>query len=131
MFTCLGFQSISNYQRSGGTGFHFFYNRNYCMREHIRLFCSVRKILLDSTHYISTRHYVKNHHQSILPKGRSLTSNLRTKAAVLSKAGLSQQTQEPRLQFYYGWIGAVASRCFPYAPSLSLSFPLYLSLFSI
>ena len=36
------------------------------------------------------------------------------------KAGLPLQTQESRLQFYYGWIGAVASRCFPY-PTLSLS----------
>ena len=29
------------------------------------------------------------------------------------KAGLSLQTQEPRMQFYEGWIGAVASLCFP------------------
>ena len=39
-------------------------------------------------------------HQSVLPKGRSLTANLGTKAAVLPKAGLPLQTQEPRLQFY-------------------------------
>ena len=28
--------------------------------------------------------------------------------------GHSLQTQEPRLQFCYGWIDAVASRCFPH-----------------
>ena len=35
-------------------------------------------------------------------------------------AGLSLQIQAPRLQFYYGWIGALASRCFPH-PILSLA----------
>ena len=37
-----------------------------------------------------------------------------------SKAGLPLQTQEPRLQFYLGWIGAPASRCFPHL-TLSLA----------
>ena len=37
-----------------------------------------------------------------------------------SKAGVPPQMQEPRLQFYYGRIGAVASRCFPH-PTLSLA----------
>ena len=37
MFACLGFQSISNYQRSGGDGFHF-YISHYCIRKHTRLF---------------------------------------------------------------------------------------------
>ena len=35
-----------------------------------------------------------------------------TKAEVLPKAGLPPHTQEPRLQFYWGKIGEVASRCF-------------------
>ena len=30
------------------------------------------------------------------------------------RTGLPPQTQEPRLQFYYGRMGAVASRCFPH-----------------
>ena len=53
------------------------------------------------------------YHQSILPKPRSFTASEGAKAAVLPKAGLPPQTQEPRLQFYQGWIGSVASRCFP------------------
>ena len=48
-----------------------------------------------------------------------------TKAAVLPKAGLPPQTQEPKLQFYQGRIGAVVSRCFPH-PTLSLSDAKYL-----
>ena len=37
-----------------------------------------------------------------------------------SKADLTLQTLEPRLQFYWGWIGAIVSRCFPH-PTLSLT----------
>ena len=36
----------------------------------------------------------------------------------LPKEDLPPQTQELRLQFYQGWIGAVASRCFPLSLSL-------------
>ena len=36
------------------------------------------------------------------------------------RAGPSQQAQEPRLQFYQGWIDAIATRCFPH-PTLSLA----------
>ena len=54
------------------------------------------------------------HHQSVLPKGRSFTASSGTKVAV------PQQTQEPRLQFYQGWIAAVAPRCFPH-PTFSLT----------
>ena len=36
------------------------------------------------------------------------------------KTALPLQTQDPRLQFYYGWIGAAASRCFPHS-TLSLA----------
>ena len=39
---------------------------------------------------------------------------------VLPKAGLPPQTQEPRLQFYQGWIGEVVSRCCPH-PNLYLA----------
>ena len=39
---------------------------------------------------------------SVLPKGRSFISSTGTKAAILPKAGLPPQTQEPRLQFYQG-----------------------------
>ena len=39
---------------------------------------------------------------SVLPKGRSFTASAGTKVAVLPKAGLPLQTQEPRLQFYQG-----------------------------
>ena len=56
------------------------------------------------------------HHQSVLPKGRSFTASAGTKAA-----SLPLQTQEPRQQFYQGWIGAVASHCFSH-PILSLAF---------
>ena len=52
-------------------------------------------------------------------KGRSFTASSGTKAAVLPKAGLSPK-QEQRLQFYHGWIDAVASHCFPH-PTLSLT----------
>ena len=57
---------------------------------------------------------------SVLPKGRSFTASARNKTAVLPKAGLPLQTQESRLKFYQGWIGAVASRFFPH-PTLSLA----------
>ena len=58
----------------------------------------------------------------VLPKGRSFTTSAGTTAAVLPKTGLPLQTQEPRLQFYLGWIGAVASCCFlhPILTSASL-----------
>ena len=36
------------------------------------------------------------------------------------KTGLPPQNKEPRLLFYYGWIGAVASRCSPH-PALFLA----------
>ena len=65
-------------------------------------------------------HAVCVYHQSVLPKGRYFIASAGTKAAVLPKAGLPAQTQEPRLQFYQGWIGAFASYCFPY-PTFSLA----------
>ena len=61
-----------------------------------------------------------NQQQSILPKDRSFTASTGTKAAVLPKVGHPPQTPEPRMQFYQGGIGAVASRCFPH-PTLSLA----------
>ena len=61
-----------------------------------------------------------HHHQSVLPKGRSLTASAGTKAAFLPKTHLPPQTQKPTLQFYQGWIGAAASRWFPH-PTLSLA----------
>ena len=39
---------------------------------------------------------------SVLPKGRSFTASAGTWSAVLPKAVLPPQTQEPRLQFYQG-----------------------------
>ena len=50
------------------------------------------------------------YHQRVLPKGKSFTASAGTYAAVLPKAGLPPQGQEPRLQFL---IGAVAFRFFP------------------
>ena len=41
-----------------------------------------------------------NHHQSVLPKVRFFAASAGTNVAVLTKAGLPPQTQEPRLQFY-------------------------------
>ena len=38
-----------------------------------------------------------SYHQSVLPKGRSFTANAGTKVAVLPKAGIPLQIQEPRL----------------------------------
>ena len=61
-----------------------------------------------------------HHHQSVLLKSRSFTASAGTKAAVLSKTGLPPQTQEPRLQFYQEWIGAVHSHCFLH-PTLTLA----------
>ena len=66
-------------------------------------------------------HHHDHHHQRVPPKGRSFTASAGTKAAVLQKAGLPPQTQELRLQFYYGWLGAVASRCFPNPTLYSVS----------
>ena len=43
-------------------------------------------------------HYY-HHYQNVLPKGRSFTASAGTKVAVLLKAGLPSQSQEPRLQF--------------------------------
>ena len=40
-----------------------------------------------------------HHHQSVLPKGRSFTISEGSKAAVLAKADLPPETQEPSLQF--------------------------------
>ena len=65
-------------------------------------------------------HHHHHHHQYFLPKGRSCTACAWIKVAVLPKAGLPLQTQEPRLQFYQGWIGVVASRCFQH-PTLSFA----------
>ena len=56
----------------------------------------------------------ENNINSVLPKGRSFTASAGIKAAFLPKSGLSPQTKEPRLYFYQGWIGAIASRCFPH-----------------
>ena len=39
---------------------------------------------------------------------------------IIIRAGPSLQAQEPRLQFYQGWTGAVVSHCFPH-PTLSLA----------
>ena len=61
-----------------------------------------------------------NHHQSVLLKGRSLTASAGTWVAVLPKAGLPPQTQEPRLQFYQG-LNRFGSFPLLSAPSLSLS----------
>ena len=62
------------------------------------------------THIPSRRHrkqinkyiYIYHHHQCFLPRGRSFTASAATKAAVLPKACLPLQTQEPRLQLYQG-----------------------------
>ena len=43
---------------------------------------------------------VCHHQQSVLPKGRSFTACAWTHATVLPKAGLTRQTQAPRLQFF-------------------------------
>ena len=45
---------------------------------------------------------ILSYHHHVLPKGRSFTSSAGTYAAVLLKAGLPPQTEEPRLQFYQG-----------------------------
>ena len=55
--------------------------------------------MLRSTYYNT----IKYHHQRVLNKGRPFTANAGTQAAVLPKAGLPPQTQEPRLQFYQGF----------------------------
>ena len=65
--------------------------------------------------YARQKYQQQHHdHESVLPKVGSFTASAGSKPAVLPKAGLSPQTQEPRLQFYQEWIVAVASRCFPY-----------------
>ena len=69
---------------------------------------------------LSVKVFTLENHQCFLPKGMSFTVITGTKAAVLLKAGLPAQTQEPRLQFYQGRIGAVASHCFPH-PILSIA----------
>ena len=63
-----------------------------------------------------------NYHQSVLFKGRYFIASAGTQAAVLLKADLPPQTQEPRLQFYQG-----LNRCSSF---LLLSTPHSLSLSS-
>ena len=59
-------------------------------------------------------------HQSVMPKGQILHCKLQeTRLHFCPKASLLPQTQEPRLQFYQGWTGEVASRCFLH-PTLSI-----------
>ena len=60
-----------------------------------------------------------HHHQSVLPKDRSYTASAGTYTAVLPKADLPLQTQEPRLQFYQG-----LNRCGSF-PLLSASHSLF------
>ena len=45
---------------------------------------------------------ILSNRQSVMPKGRAFTVSTGTWAAVLPKAGLPLQAQEPRLQFYQG-----------------------------
>ena len=52
--------------------------------------------------YIYKDYITLHYHQSVLPNGKSFTANSGTKAVILPKAGFPPQTQEPRLQFYYG-----------------------------
>ena len=70
--------------------------------------------ILRTVHWTITRcvgmYLISVHHQCVLPKDRFFTASAGTKAAVLPKTELPLQIQEPRLQFYQGWIGAVASR---------------------
>ena len=80
----------------------------------------VLKLLWEFSNF-NIHKFIKNHHhRCVLPNGRSVTALTGTKAAFLLKAGLSPQTQEPRLQFYQGWTSVVASHCFPH-PTLSLA----------
>ena len=55
-------------------------------------------------------------------RGPEMPSSFAPRQQFCPKAGLPLQTQEPLLQFYWGWIGAVASRSFPH-PTLSFSNP--------
>ena len=57
---------------------------------------------------------------SVLHKGRSFTANSGTKAAVLHKGRSSNANSGTWLQFYKGWIGAVASSCFPHPTAFSI-----------
>ena len=70
--------------------------------------------------YSTNPRWFNIHHQRVLPKGRSFTASAGTNAEFLLRAGIPPQTQEPRLQFYQGWMDAVASRYFPH-PTLSLT----------
>ena len=54
----------------------------------------------DNAYQFHNHHH--HYHQSVLPKGRSLTTSTKTWYTVLPKAGITPQTQEPRLQFYLG-----------------------------
>ena len=68
--------------------------------------------------FVSSTLYNDHHyHKSVLPKYRSFTASAGTQAAVMPKAGLPPQNQEPKLQFYQG-----LNRC--------SSFPLLSAFFS-
>ena len=57
----------------------------------------------------------------VLPKGRSFNASGETQAAVLPKAGLPPQTQEPRLQFQQGFNRCGSFPLLSASPSLSLA----------
>ena len=77
-----------------------------------------------------------HHHQCVLSKGSPSLQALEPRLHFCRRQGFPLQTLELRLQFYQGWIGAVASRCFPLSAfrtphsALSLSLSLSLSLAS-
>ena len=79
-------------------------------------------IEINSSNYINnTIHIIIIIIMSVLPNSRPLTASAGTKAAILPKTGLPPKTQEPRLQFYQGSLGAVSFRCFPHLTLSSAS----------
>ena len=80
-------------------------------------YTNISTLLTTNRQCTDCKGYHHHHHQSSA-QGQVLHCKLRQQ--FYPKAGLPLHTQEPRLQFYKGWIGVVASCCFPHL-TLSLA----------
>ena len=66
----------------------------------------------------TAEHYSYDHHNHNQCSAQRQVFHCKLRHQDYSSAqreGLPPQTQEPRLQFYKGWIGAVPSHCFPHS----------------
>ena len=91
--TCSGFIIRPSVSSSVYVLFFVFWNRKACKFRDIEL-----ASLTIPRFWVLM--FSRDHHQSVHPKSRSFAASAGTTAAVLPKAGLPPQTQEPRLQVH-------------------------------